>query len=234
VGFLLVVSPWIIRNAIILHRFIPTSTTAGFNFWRGHNPDATGSSWDANGQTIWTSDTIWNEIEPLGTADSNIEFVQSPYHFHWAMTWIEAHPSLEIERTFKKALLLWGIDWYSDDARLPAYILLYALTLASLIVGVRRMQQEQIRRDPSMRQATNLIALWCVFYTAIAMAFFSVPRLQIMLVSFCFPIIVYGAYWLMQKIVLAFTTEAPHASPPQKFNKNERSSVTTLIPSTLI
>ncbi len=198
-SFLLVVAPWIVRNAVTLHRFVPTSTTGGFNFWRGHNMDATGSSWDANGNPIWTTDTMWNEFEPLGTADSAIEFKQDAYHFHRAMTWIAAHPAIEIERTFKKAILLWGIDWYSKDARRPEYILLYAITLVSLVAGVWRIRREHLRRDPAMRDALNLIAPWCIFYTAIAMAFFSVPRLQIMIFAFCFPIIVYGADWFIQK-----------------------------------
>ncbi len=200
-SFLLVITPWIVRNAITLHRFIPASTTGGFNFWRGHNSDATGSSWDANGVPVWTTDEMWKELEPLGIADSTIEFKLSAYHFREAMTWIAAHPSTEIERALKKVMLLWGIDWYSEDARRPEYILLCAMTLASLVAGVWRIRREQVRRDPPMRDATNLMMLWCIFYTAIAMAFFSVPRLQIMIFAFCFPIIIYGADALMQKIL---------------------------------
>jgi hypothetical protein len=198
-SFLLVVAPWITRNAITLHKFIPASTTGGFNFWRGHNQDATGSSWNANGGPIWTTDSMWNEFEPLGTADSNIEFKQDRYHFRMAMDWIAPHPAIEIERTFKKAVLLWGIDWYSKDERNPAYILLYSVTIVSLIVGAWRIHREQLQRDPKMRDAMNLITLWCFFYTAIAMAFFSVPRLQIMVFAFSFPIIIYGADCLLQK-----------------------------------
>ena len=79
--FLLVVSPWIIRNYAVFHRFIPTSSSGGFNFWRGHNRDASGSSWDFDGHPIWTTDSMWNEIEPLKQVDSNVEFTEDAYHF---------------------------------------------------------------------------------------------------------------------------------------------------------
>ncbi len=207
VGFLLAVAPWVLRNVITLHRFIPTSTTAGFNFWRGHNPEATGSSWDANGEAIWSTTDVAKLFEPPNAPDSAIEFKQNSYHFHWAMDWIAAHPAMELVLAIKKAILLWGIDWYSKEERSPAYVLLYSITFISLIAGVSRIRREKLRNVPPLRDATSLIGLWCVFYTGIAIAFFSLPRLQIMLIGFCFPVIIYGADSLLQKIAAQFRSD---------------------------
>ena len=144
---------------------------------------------------------MWDEIEPVKRVDSNVEFTQDAYHFKKAGEWIAAHPEIEVERTLKKGALLWGIDWYSKDARKPAYIIIYSLTFISLVAGIIRIQREKLRANPIMRDATNIIALWCVFYTLVVMTFFSLPRLQIILIGFYFPIVIYGADWTIGKLL---------------------------------
>lgn len=42
VGFCLVLSPWIIRNYKIFHKFIPGTTMGGWVFWEGNNPYSDG------------------------------------------------------------------------------------------------------------------------------------------------------------------------------------------------
>ncbi|MGC8976138.1 MAG: ArnT family glycosyltransferase [Candidatus Ratteibacteria bacterium] len=41
-GFCLTLSPWIIRNYIIFHKFIPGTTMGGWVFWEGNNPYSDG------------------------------------------------------------------------------------------------------------------------------------------------------------------------------------------------
>ncbi len=42
-GFVLMLAPWTIRNAVQLHEFQPGSTNLGITLWTGNNPDATGA-----------------------------------------------------------------------------------------------------------------------------------------------------------------------------------------------
>src|SRR5256714_10848751 len=42
VVMLLTVAPWTIRNAIVVHGFVPVATNASATLWSGHNPDANG------------------------------------------------------------------------------------------------------------------------------------------------------------------------------------------------
>lgn len=42
IGFSLVLSPWIIRNYKIFHKFIPGTTMGGWVFWEGNNPMSDG------------------------------------------------------------------------------------------------------------------------------------------------------------------------------------------------
>ncbi len=39
-GILLAWSPWIIRNAVVFHEFVPLTTEAGVTLWMGNNPQA--------------------------------------------------------------------------------------------------------------------------------------------------------------------------------------------------
>ncbi|MFN4227468.1 MAG: ArnT family glycosyltransferase [Candidatus Ratteibacteria bacterium] len=41
-GFCLTLSPWIIRNYVIFHKFIPGTTMGGWVFWEGNNPNSDG------------------------------------------------------------------------------------------------------------------------------------------------------------------------------------------------
>ncbi|HEY3875064.1 MAG TPA: hypothetical protein VGM92_06280 [Candidatus Kapabacteria bacterium] len=195
----IVAAPWIVRNAVVFHRFLPTSTSGGFNFWRGHSPEATGSSWDADGGVVWTPGEMWDSIEPLAVPDTNIEFTMGRYHLQDAKAWIAAHPLLELERTLKKFVLLWGVDWYNPEAQSPIYILLYTLTLLCFVLGIIRARRTKIAARPVVRFALQAIALWCVFYTAIVLLFFSLPRLQILMIGFYFPLVVYGADEIVRK-----------------------------------
>lgn len=43
---MLVLAPWMIRNWMVHHRFVPISTNGGLTFWNGNNPFTTGSGFD--------------------------------------------------------------------------------------------------------------------------------------------------------------------------------------------
>jgi len=201
IAFALVVSPWIVRNYVTLHRFIPASTNGGFNFWRGHDEYTTGSSWSPGGHSIWTTDSMWSEIEPVNKVDSNVEFTADAYHYKKAKEWIASNPTLDLERTLRKPILLWGIDWYNEYAFTPQYIAIYFATIIALIAGILRIRNDKFLKNPAMRDFTKITAIWCIYYTIIVMVFFSVPRLQVILVGVYFPIVIYGADWIIEKFI---------------------------------
>ena len=43
------ISPWLVRNYFVFDRIVPMTTSFGFNFWRGHNPIASGSGRENSG-----------------------------------------------------------------------------------------------------------------------------------------------------------------------------------------
>ncbi|MFX0202670.1 MAG: glycosyltransferase family 39 protein, partial [Candidatus Hodarchaeota archaeon] len=42
-GYVLALSPWILRNYVLFHKFIPTQTNAGYNFFIGNYPPTLGT-----------------------------------------------------------------------------------------------------------------------------------------------------------------------------------------------
>ena len=201
IAFTLVVSPWIVRNYVTLHKFIPTSTNGGFNFWRGHGEYTTGSSWNPGGHSIWTTDSMWSEIEPVPKVDSNVEFTADAYHYKKAKEWIASNPSLDIERTLRKPILLWGIDWYNKYAFTPQYVAIYFVTIVALLAGIVRIRKENLLKTTAMLNFVKITAIWCIYYTLIVMMFFSLPRLQVILIGVYFPIVIYGADWIIGKFL---------------------------------
>jgi hypothetical protein len=193
----IVVSPWIIRNYVTLDKLVIGSTSGGFNFWRGHNADATGSSWKADGNAVWTTEEMNRAFDAEVKVDPNIEQHYADFHVRRALQWITQHPTDEVLVDLKKPLLLWGIDWYSEKAKTAGYILLYALTAALAILGVRQLRS--FDRSLPLVAAKSAIVLWLALYTVVVIAFFSLPRLQVILIGIYFPIVVLGAQRVLDR-----------------------------------
>jgi len=208
----LTLSPWVIRNYTAFHKLLITSTNGSFNFWRGNNIEATGSGWVSNGESIWTSPEMWLDILKQGT-DASLEFRYADYHMQDAQQWIKTHPTEAITLALKKAVLLWGIDWYNVQSRNAFYILVYAVTLLFLIVGIVQLRKEKtVIPNLERRDGFAIILLACILQTAIAMVFFAITRFQIYIIAMYFPIVVYGgvrAFELLNKKRIVERREQP-------------------------
>ncbi len=192
VAMVCLLAPWTIRNYQVFHKLIPGSSSGSFNLWRGNHPGATGSSWDEHGQAIWTTDSMWHLILPNGIVEKDIEARYSAFNAKASYEWIEANPVDAFVLAWKKAVLLWGIDWYSAAARTAAYVLIYLPTLGLLMYGCVRLRKSRSLRTSAQIAGIQLIGLWCIGYTLLVMAFFSLPRIQILLEGLYFPIVVFG------------------------------------------
>ncbi len=184
-------APWVVRNYIVFHKVIPASVNGGFNFWRGHNDLANGST--KNPEFIdWTTPQMWAAMEPLNRLDSNVEFTQDRYDWKLAIDWIRAHPKREAQLALNKVIFFWGIDPY-DNRGGVLYMVLYSLTLLAALMGIIRIRRERLWRDKTIRDTLAVIALWTVGYTLVVIAFFSMVRLQVLMIGFYFPLVAYGA-----------------------------------------
>jgi hypothetical protein len=119
---LLVLAPWIIRNAVHFQRFVPATTHGGYTLALGNNPDfyrdvingADKFPWDGPSLDAWQHrmiDEILNEIGPKGTEPAN-----DAWYYQQAFSAIRADiPS------FLKSILLrlhrfWAVTTAEDQA----------------------------------------------------------------------------------------------------------------------
>ena len=141
-----VISPWLIRNAIVFHRFIPMRDSMGLELWMGNN----GYS------TRWTSD----QKHPLHDAEelaayNNGELAYMDWKAQQARDYIHDHPRWYAWMCARRALYLWTGYWSfdkvylamepADPENIPFATSLTLLGLAGLVLAARRQPSEAIR-----------------------------------------------------------------------------------------
>jgi len=103
-----IVAPWTIRNAVVLHDFVLTRSGAGFVFWLGNNPNATGSAVDVHGRPLL------NVAPPefqarVRAAD---ELGRDRIFREAAWSYIAANPLAAIGRVAQRLVDFW---WFSPE-----------------------------------------------------------------------------------------------------------------------
>ena len=194
IAMAVICAPWVIRNYLQFHKVIITSVNGGFNFWRGN----TFGAYESHGHPMWTTDGMWNEMAPGGHFDSSFEFTRDAYHWHAAFDWIRTHPQQEVVLAFDKLGLFWGFDTRDNRAGL-LYIILYVPTVIAAIIGLIRLRKEKASTSPTIGDLLVAIAVWAILYSMIVAAFFSLERLQVLMIGFYFPLVVVGTDWIIQK-----------------------------------
>jgi 4-amino-4-deoxy-L-arabinose transferase-like glycosyltransferase len=105
----LVMSPWVIRNAVKMHAFIPTGTNTGTTIWSGHNPRADGFA------TLLPPDVL-SRYDHLPPVERDVK--SSSYLRHVAISYAEHHPLRELVLIPDKV-----IAFAQGDSRIvPAWI----------------------------------------------------------------------------------------------------------------
>lgn len=142
-----VISPWLIRNAVVFHRFIPMRDSMGLELWMGNN-----------GYTErWTSDQLHPLHDEKELADYNRmgELAYMDHKKQQADDFIEHHRAWYAWMSLRRAVYLWTGYWSFDRAYLemeptdpeniPFATGLTLLALAGVIFAWRDRPFEAIR-----------------------------------------------------------------------------------------
>ena len=140
-------APWLIRDAIDFHRFIPMRDSMGLELWMGNN----GYS------TRWTSDQLHPLHDAQELADYNAmgELGFMDHKAAQARTYIATHPGWYARMCLRRAIYLWTGYWSFDKAYLamepmdpfniPFATAMTLLALAGLALAGRRAPFEALR-----------------------------------------------------------------------------------------
>jgi 4-amino-4-deoxy-L-arabinose transferase-like glycosyltransferase len=112
--FLLPLIPWTIRNAVVLHAFVPLSTNAGVNFYIGHHPGY--SYWSTGGKETIRAQTDLDEV------------AENRLFFQLGLKYILDQPGQAVIDTCKKVEYLfrpgippWPMGDHGYDLLLPVF-----------------------------------------------------------------------------------------------------------------
>lgn len=140
----LVISPWLIRNAIEFQQPVGIITHPWREIWRGANVNASGSGYDADGWNIWEGVRFPQLVSRLDSIpfDRSFELKADKVFKDEAVTYIKHNPLHWSFLSLKKMAMLWTIDPYYPNGLHLAYILPTVMTslliLTGFVISVRR------------------------------------------------------------------------------------------------
>jgi 4-amino-4-deoxy-L-arabinose transferase-like glycosyltransferase len=141
------ISPWMVRNALVFHRFIPMRDSMGLELWMGNN-----------GYSLrWTSDQLHplHDAAELAAYDRLGELAYMDWKAQQAKAFIGAHPAWYAWMCVRRAVYLWTGFWSlsrdylamepMDLPNIPFATTLTLLALAGLRAAWRTRRWEAIR-----------------------------------------------------------------------------------------
>jgi 4-amino-4-deoxy-L-arabinose transferase-like glycosyltransferase len=137
VGALAILSPWIIRNYEVFHRFIPVRSGFGLELYMGNNGYST--RWVNSSLHPNHSDAELAEYERVG------EMAYMDHKREQAVNYIRAHPGWFAWMTFRRIAYMWTGYWSFDRAYLkdepldPPNIFVNTTLTALGLLGLRRV-----------------------------------------------------------------------------------------------
>ena len=183
-AMLLVLLPWIVRNAVVLGEFIPGTTNVGLNLYRGSNGVAIGS---------WGEESTIPEIRQL-PRDKRFELSMNELYLRHGLQYMRSHPFEMIEGLFLKTWDLWVLNLHDPSGRAlsPILAVISVILFTTFLIG--------LVRSPS-RSKNPYLVLFLICSTLIAMAFFVMPRYQTMMRIAVVPFSAYGMEILSEKLM---------------------------------
>ncbi len=141
------ISPWMIRNALVFHRFIPMRDSMGLELWMGNN------GYDLR----WTSDDLHPLHDPqeLAAYNSMGELAYMRWKSQQAKAYIHDHPGWFAWMSLRRAVYIWTGYWSfnrdylalepADPANIPFATCLTLLGLLGILMARRDTPFETLR-----------------------------------------------------------------------------------------
>jgi hypothetical protein len=145
------ISPWLIRDALVFHRFIPMRDSMGLELWMGNNGDS----------LRWTSDDLHplHDMKELAAYDKG-ELAYMDQKALEAKTYIRQHPEWYAWMCVRRAVYLWTGYWSikpaylamepTDPENIPMATALTLLSLTGLLLAWQRKNLDFVRYGGAM------------------------------------------------------------------------------------
>lgn len=132
IAFLIAFSPWAIRNAFVMHSFIPLRSSFGYEFWMGNHAGADGNLPNGLGPRDSSSE------RRLFLQDGEVEYLRIKKSL--ALSYITGHPKAFARLTGKRFLRFWSGTGEAPGSPSHETYALALLSIAGLALLYRRRQ----------------------------------------------------------------------------------------------
>jgi hypothetical protein len=184
-AFVLVVTPWFVRNYRVFHTFVPFRDNAGLELYVGNN----GETWHFAPSGFHPSDTEreWNEYAQMG------ELAYMKHKGMQALAFIKTHPGEFLMLSVRRALYMWTNFWsfsrrYLEAEPLDPPNVFLCTTLSVLaLAGLWRAFRRGI--DIAMPYAIALFFFPVVYYITHAEDYYRRPIDPIFVVLAAFAVV---------------------------------------------
>ena len=183
----LVLSPWIVRNAVVLHAFVPGVSRGGVTFWGGTGP-ADGRPIGGLGERL-----VPPHVRAAVAGMSEVE--RDRWLYREGVRVIQSDPGRYARLLVRKVFQLWlnlGFDDPPSKASL-AFALFSLVAVALAAAGMWLM-----RPDPV---AARLAVILVVYFTVVHLAFFTLGRYALPAYSYLFCFTAAGVFALRARLV---------------------------------
>ena len=202
VAAVLLISPWLARNYIEFHKFIPVRGTFGIEFYQGNNPQGA-VRMTAQSVHPMTSEAQNTRYKELG------ESAYSSMLTSEALDYIESNPGTTLLRTARRFLLFWYGDVFDDYAFYPGderskqslHVQLWRYLLVAKSIVISSLIFTSIVSGLIFRIRRGYLLFWMIalyplpYYITHVHALYSVPLMP----------------WLLMTMVLSFQRAASHS-----------------------
>ncbi len=173
---LAVLSPWIIRNALVLHAFVPTTTDAGHGFYVANNPNALR---DPRG--FWIPPD-WSFLRrPEEASVSEVEANRRLMRLAWG--YLSDHPGAALRLMGRRFVALWRfyprsqfVSWRHVIIYGVSYVPLFPFMVLGAWLAHRRPQDRLAN--------VALVDLLVLYTTAVHVLFLAMMRYRVGLMPF--------------------------------------------------
>ena len=186
-----VVAPWTIRNYVVFNRFIPVTTTTGYNIWRGQN--------DLPPVGYVCENVSRNSLRPESSAefasvprDDRFEPARDKLYLKWAIEYIKADPGRAMINAVRKVGLFWGYNPYHKRGREPLVWAPWIVVAPMFIVG--------LVYSAIKKMVPWIFYAYPIVHTVLAAMFLCLPRYRMLIEPIIFIFAAVGIILIYQKL----------------------------------
>jgi 4-amino-4-deoxy-L-arabinose transferase-like glycosyltransferase len=190
-----VIAPWTVRNYVVFHRFIPTTTAMPIVLWYGHNSQSNGTQrtgWGSSSRVMMPLPPMQAELDSVPPGPQ-YEIQLHHIYLGEALDFMRSHPGEEVVLLGKKFFYYWTFDMHHPKGANPAYWIPTMGLIGLFWVGVVTQRRELLPRY-------SLFVTYIVFSMTLALVFHVLPRYRMFVEPLMVPFAATGLLFVCAKL----------------------------------